>query len=107
MFEQFFGFTKTPFGRDLESKELYSSQGQQELISRLKYVAGRRQFGLFTGEVGSGKSTAARVLVTELNPAKYQVTLNYPLGIFIGKHYTSLDKKRDFIGETPNASCIG
>jgi general secretion pathway protein A len=73
MFEQFFGFTKTPFGRDLEAKELYSSQGQQELVSRLKYVAGRRQLGLFTGEVGSGKSTAVRWLTTELNPAKYQV----------------------------------
>ena len=73
MFEQFFGFTKTPFGRDLETKELFSTQGHQELISRLRYVAERRQFGLFTGEVGSGKSTAARVLAADLNPAKYQV----------------------------------
>ena len=73
MFEQFFGFSKTPFGRDLESNGLYETEGQKELISRLKYTAQRRQFGLFTGEVGSGKSTAARVLVAELNPAKYQV----------------------------------
>jgi len=73
MFEQYFGFTKTPFGRDLDVKDLYTSSGQQELISRLKYVAQRRQLGLFTGEVGSGKSTAARVLMTELNPAKYQL----------------------------------
>ena len=73
MFEQFFGFGKTPFGRDLESNELYETEGRKELISRLKYTAQRRQFGLFTGEVGSGKSTAARVLVAELNPAKYQV----------------------------------
>jgi len=73
MFEQFFGFTKTPFGRDLEVKDLFIGTGQQELISRLKYVAQRKQFGLFTGEVGSGKSTAARVLMAELNPAKYQL----------------------------------
>ena len=73
MFEQYFGFNRTPFGRDLETKELFTSQGQQEMISRLKYIAQRRQFGLLTGEVGSGKSTAARVLVAELNPAKYQV----------------------------------
>ena len=73
MFEQFFGFSKTPFGRDLEANDLYETEGQKELISRLKYASQRRQFGLFTGEVGSGKSTAARVLVAELNPAKYQV----------------------------------
>jgi len=73
MFEQFFGFSKTPFGRDLEVKDLFIGAGQQELISRLKYVAQRKQFGLFTGEVGSGKSTAARVLMPELNPAKYQL----------------------------------
>lgn len=73
MFEQYFGFTKTPFGRDLEVKELFIGVGQQELISRLKYVAERKQFGLFTGEVGSGKSTAARVLMADLNPAKYQL----------------------------------
>lgn len=72
MFEQFFGFVKTPFGRDLETREIFTTQGHQELLSRLRYVAERRQFGLFTGEVGSGKSTAARVLTSELNPAKYQ-----------------------------------
>jgi type II secretory pathway predicted ATPase ExeA len=52
MFEQFFGFSKTPFGRDLEVKDLFIGAGQQELTSRLKYVAQRKQFGLFTGEVG-------------------------------------------------------
>jgi len=73
MFEEFFGFTRTPFGRSLTTKELYETQGRQELVSRMKYAANRRQFGLFTGEVGSGKSTAARILTAELNPAKYQV----------------------------------
>jgi len=73
MFEQFFGFSRTPFGRDLETKELFATQGHQELVSRLHYVAEHRKFGLITGEVGSGKSTAARALASELNPAKYQV----------------------------------
>ena len=73
MFEQFFGFTRTPFGRDLETKDLYEPLGHRELVSRMRYVVERRQFGLFTGEVGSGKSTAARVLASSLNPAKHQV----------------------------------
>lgn len=73
MFEQFFGFVKTPFGRDLEAKDLFATQGHQELLGRLRYAAEGRKLGLFTGEVGSGKSTAARVLASELNPAKFQV----------------------------------
>jgi type II secretory pathway predicted ATPase ExeA len=73
VFEQFFGFMRAPFGRDLEVKEVFAAQGHRELVSRMCYVTERRQFGLFTGEVGSGKSTAARALTSDLNPAKYQV----------------------------------
>lgn len=73
MFESFFGFSQTPFGRDLAVQDLYISQGYQEFLSRLRYVAERRQLGLFTGESGSGKTTAARVLATELSPARYRV----------------------------------
>lgn len=73
VFEAFFGCTRTPFGRDLDVKSLFVTQGHQELLSRLQYVAERHQFGLFTGEVGSGKSTVARVLTAELNPARYRV----------------------------------
>jgi len=73
MFESYFGFSQTPFGRDLAVQNLYVSQGYQEFLSRLRYVAERRQLGLFTGESGSGKTTAARVLATELSPARYRV----------------------------------
>jgi len=73
MFEQFYGFARTPFGRDLAPAELFETDQHKEMIARMKYTAERRSFALFTGEVGSGKSTAARLLANSLHPAKYVV----------------------------------
>jgi type II secretory pathway predicted ATPase ExeA len=72
MYEEFWGCTRTPFGRDLPVKQLFQSQGYRELASRLLYAAQRKQFALITGEVGAGKSTTVRAVVTELNPARFQ-----------------------------------
>lgn len=73
MYESFFGFTKTPFSRDIELEQLFEQPGQKELISRLVYIAERRLFGLITGEVGSGKTTAIRALTKELPVTKYRI----------------------------------
>ncbi|MGB9663162.1 MAG: ExeA family protein [Moorellaceae bacterium] len=73
MFEPFFGFQRTPFGRDLPVKHLFLTPAHQELVSRLKYAAEKRLSALITGEVGTGKSTALRQLVATLNPNKYRV----------------------------------
>lgn len=73
MYESFFGFTKTPFSRDIELDQLFELPGQKELISRLIYIAERRLFGLITGEVGSGKTTALRALTKELPVTKYRI----------------------------------
>lgn len=71
MFEEFYGCTRTPFGRDLPVNELFHSQGHRELTSRLLYAAHRKQFALITGEVGAGKSTTVRAVVAALPPARY------------------------------------
>lgn len=73
MYESFFGFTKTPFSRDIKLEQLFELPGQKELISRLIYVAERRLFGLITGEVGSGKTTAIRSLSKELPVTKHRI----------------------------------
>jgi len=73
MFEPFFGFHRTPFGRDLPVKFLFTTPAHEELVSRLKYAAEKRLFALTTGEVGASKSTALRQLTSLLNPNKYRV----------------------------------
>jgi type II secretory pathway predicted ATPase ExeA len=73
MFEPFFGFERTPFQRDFPVENCFSTPGFEELVSRLKYAAEKRFFVLATGDVGSGKTTALRKLVTLLNPNRYRV----------------------------------
>ncbi len=48
-FEAFFGFTGTPFSRDIAVNQLLETESAKELQGRLNYVARMRAFGVFTG----------------------------------------------------------
>ena len=73
MFEVFYGFAATPFTRMVAPADLFPSQQYQELLARLRYLVRNRGFGLVTGEVGSGKSTAIRALAAGLDLARHQL----------------------------------
>jgi type II secretory pathway predicted ATPase ExeA len=73
MFESFYGFTQTPFTRGVAPAALFGSAQHQELLARLRYLVQSRGFGLVTGEVGSGKSTALRALAATLDAARNPV----------------------------------
>ena len=70
MFEQFYGFRKTPFTKDVPSSELFPSEQHKELLARLQYMVQQRWFGLVSGEIGAGKSTAIRALHAMLNSSR-------------------------------------
>jgi general secretion pathway protein A len=72
-FEAFFGFTGTPFGRDIKVEELLETEGYKEMQARLKNITLRRSFGVFTGDAGTGKTTAIRKFCHELNTNHYHV----------------------------------
>ena len=73
MVEAFFGFKKTPFGDCPDAKQLFPSQAWSQAKARLQFLADHHGAGLFTGEVGSGKSTAARTFTATLNPNLYKI----------------------------------
>ncbi len=73
MMEAFFGFKKPPFGDSPEGKQLFASQAYTEAKARLQFLADHHGAGLLTGEVGSGKSTAARTFTAGLNPSLYKI----------------------------------
>jgi type II secretory pathway predicted ATPase ExeA len=73
MFETYYGFTQTPFTRAVAPAALFASEQHQELLARLRYLVGSRGFGLVTGEVGSGKSTAVRALAASLDGSRTPV----------------------------------
>jgi len=73
MFEAFFGFTGTPFGKDVAVDQLLTTEAGKELQSRLQFVARNRSFGVFTGEAGVGKTTALRRFSQSLDLNQYRV----------------------------------
>lgn len=73
MFEAFFGFTGTPFGRDVPVDRLLETDVRKELSGRLQHVARTLSFGVFTGDAGTGKTTAIRKFTKELDPNRYRV----------------------------------
>jgi type II secretory pathway predicted ATPase ExeA len=73
MFEAFFGFTGTPFSRDIPVDKLLETASGKELHGRLNYVARTRAFGIFTGDAGTGKTTAIRRFCQGLDANRYRV----------------------------------
>ena len=73
MFQEYFGFTRAPFSKTIETDKLFATSGQKELTARLTYLVRERGCGLVTGEIGSGKSTAVRACTAGLNANSYLV----------------------------------
>ena len=73
MWESFFGFKKTPFSDSPDAKQLFASQAWNQVKTRLEFLAQHHGVGLVTGEVGAGKSTAARVFTATLNTNLYKI----------------------------------
>jgi len=71
--ETFFGFKKTPFSDCPDAKQLFASQAWNQVKARLQFLVDHHGAGLLTGEVGSGKSTAARGFTAALNPNLFKV----------------------------------
>jgi len=61
----------TPFGRD-QDMPLFESAGHQEAFARLQLMVKNNYLGVFTGEVGSGKSTLIRHLARSLDHMSHQ-----------------------------------
>ena len=75
MLIEHFGLKALPFSKETSSASLYVTPSRQELQARLQFVIRQRAFGLITGDVGAGKSTAVRalhdVLDRSVNPFLY------------------------------------
>jgi type II secretory pathway predicted ATPase ExeA len=73
MFQQFYGFQRLPFSRDIPPADLFPADGQTELCARLSYLTKERGLGLLTGETGCGKSTAVRRFTASLDANRFSV----------------------------------
>jgi len=71
MFESYFGFSKTPFSKDIAPSAVYIHDSLTEALARLSYAVERRLICQLTAEIGMGKSLTARKLVSSLDQSRH------------------------------------
>lgn len=86
MINNYFGFTKNPFARDVASQDMFSWKEFKNLKMRLDYFVKERGIFLLTGLIGSGKTTALKYFSQSVDINSYSIIyLNF-----------MFDGKRDF-----------
>lgn len=71
MYQQYFGFTTLPFATDLAPTDLFQGEQYTQLHKRFEYICKHRGIMLLTGSPGTGKTTAIRALLSEINRNLY------------------------------------
>ena len=80
MYCDFFGFNEKPFTITPNPHFIYLSGNHREAFARLLYgINSHAGFIAMTGEVGTGKTTLLRTLLTQLDPEKYRSALIFNL----------------------------
>lgn len=76
MYCDFFGFSEKPFTITPNPQFIYLSEHHREAFAHLLYgIDSHAGFIAMTGEVGTGKTTVLRTLLTQLDPEKYRSAL--------------------------------
>lgn len=66
-----FGLTRTPFSKTLAPSELLGRQPHHEAVARILHCVAESAVGVATGEVGAGKTVAARAARASLDPSRH------------------------------------
>ena len=68
MYKEYFGFVEMPFSIVPNSRYLFLSQRHQEAMQNLQAGLGEGGgFAMLTGEVGTGKTTVAKAMLSSLD----------------------------------------
>lgn len=70
---QYWGFAKAPFGRDLAPSMLHRHAAHSEAVARITWCITERRIGVITGEVGAGKTVAIRTALSMLDASRHAV----------------------------------
>ena len=92
------GFSKTPFTKELAPSMLFGSSSHQQAVARISWVVQERALGVVCGEVGAGKTVAARAATAGLDPSRH--TLIYLPNPVIGARGLHAEIVRA-LGDTP------
>ena len=67
------GLSRTPFTKELATSMLFASAAHQEAVARVGWIISERALGVVCGEVGAGKTVAARAASRELDSSRYSI----------------------------------
>lgn len=67
----YFGLSRTPFARDLAPAMMHRHTAHQEAMARITWCVAERGLGVFTGEVGVGKTATTRTAISGLDPSRH------------------------------------
>ena len=73
MYKTFYGFNEKPFSKTPDPRFLYMSAGHREALARLQYVLEERELAILTGEIGCGKTTISRALMSLTYPSRFML----------------------------------
>jgi type II secretory pathway predicted ATPase ExeA len=66
-----YGFTRMPFGRELAPAMLHRHDSHSQAAARITWCIQQRALGVFTGEVGAGKTVALRAALAGLDQSRH------------------------------------
>ena len=70
---QYWGFTRSPFGRDLAPAMLHRHTAHAEAVARIGWCIAEHRIGVITGEVGAGKTVAIRAALATLDGSRHVI----------------------------------
>ncbi len=93
-----YGLTRTPFSRSIAPSQIFAARAHKEAVARLRWLVDETAIGVITGEVGAGKTIAARAAVAGLDASRFTVVyLSNPMVGARGIHHHLVTA----LGETP------
>ena len=72
-----FNLTTIPFSKNINTKNIFYHEQFDTMVKRLGQLFDNRGIGLFTGDVGCGKSTAVRAAITSLSQQTHKIIYLY------------------------------
>ena len=93
-----YGLTRTPFSRSIAPAQIFAARTHKEAVARLRWLVDETAIGVITGEVGAGKTLAARACVAQLDASRFTIIyLSNPMVGARGIHHHLVTA----LGETP------
>ncbi len=68
-----FGFTRTPFSKSIQAKDLFVRDAHAEAVARINFCVAESALGVLVGDVGAGKTVAVRAATAGLDPASHHL----------------------------------